>query len=166
MQGINPWWHRVCYFILLMLSTAAGAASIPRDFVAGSYQAVLDAHQGEPFVLIFWSLDCPPCYRELGTLGKLVTEQPDSPLVLVSTDEKRLAQEAASLLEEKGLSAVESWIFAEAFAQPLRFEVDRNWYGELPRSYFFDAAHHRHAASGVLDESELRAWLTQQGVKN
>lgn len=152
--------------LMLMLSTAATAAPVPRDFVPGSYQAILDAHQGQPFVLIFWSLDCPPCYRELATLGKLAAEQADLPLVLVSTDEKHLAQEAASLIEEKGLSAMESWIFADAFAQQLRFEVERNWYGELPRSYFFDAAHHRHGASGVLNESELRSWLTQQGVKD
>jgi len=152
--------------MLLMLSTAVATASTPRDFVPGSYQAILDARQGQAFILLFWSLDCPPCHRELALLGRVVAEKSGLPLVLVATDEKSLRSEVVSLLEEKGLSAVESWIFADDFGQRLRFEVDRHWYGELPRSYFFDTAHHRHAASGILDEGKLRSWLAQQGVKD
>jgi len=148
--------------LLLMLNTATVTAVTLKEFVPGSYQAIIDSRQGEAFILLFWSLDCPPCHRELAMLGQLAKERPGMPLVLVSTDEKRLAEEVVSVLEDNALSAVESWIFSEDFIQRLRFEVDRRWYGELPRSYFFDSRHRRRATSGILDEDELRAWLNQQ----
>lgn len=148
--------------LLLMLSTATASAATLKDFVPGSYQAILDSRRGEAFILLFWSLDCPPCHRELAMLGRLAKVRPGLPLVLVATDEKRLENKVVSVLEENGLAAMESWIFSDDFVQRLRFEVDRRWYGELPRSYFFDPAHRRRAASGILDEEELRAWLSQQ----
>ncbi len=147
----------------MMISGAGAIAATPRDFVPGSYQAILDTRQGEAFILLFWSLDCPPCHRELATLGTFVSQQAGLPLVLVSTDEKAMAHEAAIVLQGKGLAMVESWIFADDFHQRLRFEVDRNWYGELPRSYLFDTDHQRSAYSGVLDRAVLRTWLEQQG---
>ena len=158
--GISRAWRLMA--LLLMLNTAAASAATLKDFVPGSYQAILDSRRGEAVILLFWSLDCPPCRRELAMLGDLANERSALPLVLVSTDEKRLSKEVASVLEENGLSAMESWVFADDFVQRLRFEVDRHWYGELPRSYFFVAAHRRRAASGVLDEDELRGWLSQQ----
>lgn len=150
--------------LVSLMSSPAQANAMPREFVAGSYQAILDARQGKAFVLLFWSLDCPPCHRELAMLGEMLVTQPELPLVLVSTDEPEMAHEVVALLNAKGLSAVESWLYADAFVQRLRFEVDRNWYGELPRSYLFDAVHNRHATSGVLDEEALRSWLVRQGI--
>lgn len=156
-------WRRWCFLALfLLLNTAAASTVTLKEFVPGSYNAILDSRRGEAFVLVFWSLDCPPCRRELAMLGKLAKERAALPLVLVSTDEIHLSNEVASVLEAHSLSAMESWIFSDDFVQRLRFEVDRHWYGELPRSYFFDPAQGRRATSGILDEEELRAWIRQQ----
>jgi thiol-disulfide isomerase/thioredoxin len=161
MTDISRWLRLLMLLLLVSGSGAAGGAL--REFVPGSYQAILDARQGKPLILLFWSLDCPPCHRELSILGSMVAERPELPLVLVSTDGAGMGREVTALLKEKGLSAVESWLYADDFAQRLRFEVDRNWYGELPRSYLFDGAHNRRATSGVFDEGTLRSWLLEQG---
>ena len=37
-----------------------------------------------------------------------------------------------------GLGKVEQWVFADPMPERLRFEIDRRWYGELPRTHFYD----------------------------
>lgn len=163
MSGTNLRWPRLALMgLLLLLPLLVSAAAPPRPFVSGSYQALLDARRGSPFLLIFWSLDCPPCHHELAMLGELKREFPELPLVLVATDAPQMARQVTELLAQKGLAAVESWLYADEFGERLRFEVDRSWYGELPRSYLFDATHQRRAISGVLGEAEVRGWLAQQ----
>jgi hypothetical protein len=61
------------------------------------------------------------------------------------------------------MKGIETWGFADDYAEPLRWSVDKAWHGELPRTYFFDAAHRADARSGRLDEGWVRAWLDRQG---
>ena len=48
--------------------------------------------------------------------------------------------------------------FRDRFAK-LRYGIDPSWFGELPRSYFYDAAHNRLPHSGALNEDHIEAWL-------
>ena len=57
---------------------------------------------------------------------------------------------------------VETWMFADEFAERVRYAVDRTWRGELPRTYLFDAAHRAEARSGKLDQRWLQGWLARQ----
>ena len=50
-------------------------------------------------------------------------------------------------------------MFADSFAERLRFSIDPNWYGELPRSYFFDESHEFKAHSGIVSEALLAEWF-------
>lgn len=131
----------------------------PQPFRSGSLTAIAAAREGKPFVLNLWSINCPPCRGELALLAKLAREHPKVDLVLVAADEPADAGEVQTVLADRGLGAVESWIFDEADAQRLRYEIDSVWYGELPRSYFYDASHKRIAVSGVLKEEQLSAWV-------
>ncbi|HLT63635.1 MAG TPA: hypothetical protein VKZ92_03845, partial [Pseudohongiella sp.] len=92
-------------------------------------------------------------------LGKLKAENPDLPVVLVSTDNISQREDATDYLIEFGLNRMTSWMFADAFAERLRFTIDPQWYGELPRSYLFDADHQAHAHSGMMSEQMVREWL-------
>ena len=95
----------------------------------------------------------------MNMLAKLRKEYPDFNLVLVATDDIARSAEVQAFLLERGLAQVESWMFAEPNPQRLRYEIDSGWYGELPRSYFYDARHERLGVSGALNSEQIQAWL-------
>lgn len=49
-------------------------------------QRILQAHEGKPFVLVIWSLDCEFCRASLDTLARAKQQRPDLDVVTVSTD--------------------------------------------------------------------------------
>lgn len=149
--------------ILLQSSvvTASDSGNVHR-FDSGSYQAILDERQGKPFIMVLWSLDCVHCYAELELLGRFIKTHPDLNLVLVSTDSLADLNEIRPVIQQHGLQDTPLWIFAEAASQRLRFEIDRHWYGELPRNYIFNARHSRRAKSGALSLSDLTEILSAQ----
>ena len=154
-MSARRWWGGV---LIALACSATAVAGAPRLFERGSYAAILEAHREAPLLLVFWSIDCPPCREELAMLGGVLRRHPELPLVLVSTDEPAMAAQVAAAAAEGGVGGVESWIFADGQAQRLRFEVDRGWYGELPRSYLFDAAHRRRGVTGRLSEGQVESW--------
>lgn len=140
--------------LLLLVGVPALAENIER-FDATTFASIKQEYAGQPFLVSLWSIDCPPCLVELDLLGKLVAEQPDFPLVLISTDSIEKIEESRYILEDYGLIGIRSWIFADAFVERLRYTVDPGWYGELPRSYFYTDAHEFSAHSGTLNTELL-----------
>lgn len=149
--------------LLLLLSLLSGiAAAEPlQPFVSGSLQQIVAAQRGKPFVLAFWSLDCSHCQGELQMFGKMLAKQPGVPLVLVSVDSPEQQAEITARLQKYGLSRQRAWVFADPNADKLRYEIDRRWYGELPRSYLYRADGSSEAVSGKLEARQLAAWLQQ-----
>ena len=134
-------------------------------FVAGSLKDIKDAQAGKPFLLMFWSLDCASCMKEMDALAHAVKKHPGLNLVMISTDEDSYGEQVQAMLAKHKLAGVESWIFSGTYAQRLRYEVDPAWFGELPRSYFYDAAHNRLPHSGALTEEHIEAWLAAVKAK-
>lgn len=131
-----------------------------RPFTAQSFAQIKSGRAGQPFVLALWSVDCPPCMVELELLGRMRDQYPgELPLVLVSTDDIALQADAEDFLKDYGLDDMPSWMFADDYAAPLRYSIDPQWFGELPRSYHFDAEHQFEAHSGIMTEAQLRGWL-------
>lgn len=130
-----------------------------QPFLVGSLPSIESAHAQQPFLLVLWSVDCPPCFGELKMLAELRRERDDLRLVLLSADPPPARQEALELLEDYGLLEVESWQFGEAFPERLRHAVDPGWYGELPRSYFYRPGQPRSAHSGMLRREQVERWL-------
>lgn len=130
-----------------------------KAFTADSFAQIKAERAGQPFVLALWSVDCPPCMVELELLGRMREQQPDLPLVLISTDDIALQPDAEDFLRDYGLEDMTSWMFADDYGAPLRFSIDPQWFGELPRSYYFDADHQFEAHSGIMTEAQLRSWL-------
>lgn len=143
-----------------LLPPAPGVAAAPQPFVAGSYARLLETHGDRPFVLSFWSVDCPPCYRELALWGEHRRRETDLPLVLVSTDAPSDAAEIEALLARHGLESADSWVFT-APAQQLRYEIDRRWHGELPRTYLVKNGEVVEAVTGVVDEARIARWMQE-----
>lgn len=151
---------------LLCLGTAnASAEQETKSFVRGSHQQIVSARAGKPFIISFWSLACTNCREDLAMFGKLVKKYRNLDLVLVATDSPEQNQEISQTLRRYRLERAESWVFADSYAERLRFEVDKEWYGELPRTYFFDALGHVVAWSGTLDHAQTERWI-REGGKN
>ncbi len=142
-------------------SAYAAGKDAPRIYQTGSYDQIVSDHKGGCWLLVFWSLDCPPCYQELEYLAGELDQYPLLPLVLISTDGRQYSSEIQSTLDQYGLSAVESWVFGDEPAVGLRYQTDGTWRGELPRSYFFDHRSSRNSHSGTLGRTKLHDWLSQ-----
>lgn len=145
--------------LLTLCSAPLYAENQTQPFKAGTLNEILKARQGKPFMLMFWSLDCTSCMKDLDALSASMKKHPKLDLVMVSTDEAEFSGEVAEVLEKHKLGQVESWIFDESNAQRLRYEVDPSWYGELPRSYFYDAGHNRLPVSGAITTEHIDAWV-------
>ncbi|OJW85481.1 redoxin domain-containing protein [Thiobacillus sp. 65-1402] len=150
----------------LVLAAPAGAGA-PAGFTTDSLAKIKARYAGRPFILNLWSVnECSYCITELTLLGKLAKTQKRLPLVLVATDTPDYAAAMQKTLAPLGLGGVDSWVFDDPIPERLRHAIDPSWYGELPRTYLYDAQHQRETVVGVLSEQRLRAWLRKHKLAN
>jgi peroxiredoxin len=135
----------------------------------GSYQKIIQKYKGKPVVVALWSVSCTHCGADLEIFEHVIKKYSKLNLVLISTDSPE--QEAiirrslskynlVDLREKNSRSGkVESWVFADSYTEKLRFDIDAQWYGELPRTYFFNADGKMTAISGVLEEEKVEQWI-------
>ncbi|OGS92010.1 MAG: hypothetical protein A2Z95_03850 [Gallionellales bacterium GWA2_60_18] len=152
----------LCLALLLASQSVAFAAQELKPFVRGSYQQIVSARAGKPFIVAFWSVNCTYCAAELSMFGKLLEKYRGLDLVLVSTDTPPDEPAITATLAKFALGKAENRVFADSHADRLRYEVDSEWYGELPRTYFFAAQEDAKAASGKLEQAEVERWIKQQ----
>jgi len=152
----------LCLAVLFCIPSTTVAAQEIKPFVRGSYQQIISARQGKPFVVNFWSLSCGYCMVELDMFKKLAGKYPKLDLVLVSTDTPDEEKALSAALVKMASRKTETWVFADSFSERLRFEVDKKWQGELPRTYFFDAKGKVNAISGKVEQKEVEQWIKEQ----
>ena len=146
--------------IIPVFSTLSQAGLKP--FEVGSIRQILAARQGQTFLLVLWSVDCPSCLRELEQLKQLREKFRPKGLVLISTDELKYQSAAEAILDATDLDGFDNWIFGDRYRASLRYQIDPNWHGELPRAYYYSADHQRTGHSGLLNREHLENWLKQQ----
>lgn len=144
---------------LLMLAPHATAEMKLSDFKVESYKKIVTRYQDSSFLMVLWSVDCPPCIEELPTLGKFHQLYPKANLIMVSTDDEYHKDEIQQLMHKHGLDDINQWVFSGVPLQAMRYAIDPTWYGELPRSYFHHKQHKRQAKSGRLGEDVLSTWI-------
>ena len=153
----------LCLMVLSFVPPPAWAAQEVKPFVRGSYRQIVSARQGKPFIVNFWSLSCGYCMAELDMLKKLSRKYPKLDLVLISTDTLEEEKELVSdVMAKLSLGKADAWVFADSYTERLRFEVDKQWQGELPRTYFFDAKGKVNAISGKVEQKEVEQWIKEQ----
>jgi hypothetical protein len=96
-----------------------------------------------------------PLWRELQA------RYPGVRVVLVAADNPGEGERIKRFLERHDPGPVESWRYADDFEERIRHSIDPKWRGELPRTYFFDAAHKVEARTGVPDEKWTREWFAR-----
>lgn len=144
---------------LMWLPLSVTAEPVIKPFTAGSYQQILDANAKQPLLLAIWSIDCPSCLKDMDILGKLHDKHPQLKIVMLATDDAEALPDIKRIIETHKLSGLENWAFASDNPEKLRYEIDPGWYGELPRTYFFDAAHQRIGKSGAMALEDFEAQL-------
>ncbi|MBU2098450.1 MAG: TlpA family protein disulfide reductase [Gammaproteobacteria bacterium] len=146
--------------LILGATHVALADSTPADniepFGPQTFAELKAQFAGKPFVVSLWSVDCAPCRVELDMLGQMKKADPEFPLLVISTDSIENREDAADILDEYQLADETTWMFADSFVERLRFSIDPAWYGELPRSYFYDAEHNMMSHSGILTLEKFR----------
>ena len=157
--------HFVLWLILSCMFASA-YADIPKPFFSDSLRELETTYKDKPFLLSIWSLSCAPCVDELKTLGRLKKIHPDLNLVLLSADNPELANEAHQFLTKVELQDVNSWIYGSNQPERLRYAIDKNWYGEMPRSYFYSKDGKRQSVSGVIKEQILKNWIVTHFESN
>ena len=113
----------------------------------------------QPLIISFWSIDCPYCINDLKKLGKALSKNTNVKLITVCVDGKESAKKAERILSQANLPKHEQYQYAEVDEDRLRYNIDPVWYGELPRTYFYDAAHQVTPLSGKISNSFLDKWF-------
>lgn len=153
------------YLAAALLVCSAGLAQAQERFIQtfnpGSLQQIMRENAAQPFVLAIWSVDCPSCLKDMLVINELRQKHPDLKIIMLSTDEPTAMQTVKGILARNDLSEVENWIFGTADAQKLRYEIDPSWYGELPRTYFYDKSGNRTAKSGALRIDEFETLIAK-----
>ena len=148
--------------VALLAATAAGAGEL-RVFDADSMRAIEREYAGSPFIVALWATDCPPCRRELALLSSFSADHPEVPVVLIATDPYDNAEAVDEVLESFALPGADTWCFGRAGAERLRYTIDPDWRGEMPRSYLYAEDGERLGISGPISRELLQRWLGHAG---
>ena len=165
MTNIGKWLLRAV-LAAYVIYTGAGAiakADDIRPFVRGSWREIVAAGAGKPAIFHFWGLTCAPCLVELPQWGALRREIPDVRLVMIGADPAPAnADGLTAQLKKAGLSDVESWAFADSFAERLRYEINPKWRGEMPYTVLVGRNGSVTAMTGIADLRAVRNWFKSE----
>jgi thiol-disulfide isomerase/thioredoxin len=128
-------------------------------FDMNTRQVIEKRYIDQPLIISFWSIDCPYCIDDLKKLGKALSKNTNVQLITVCVDGKESAKKAERILSQANLPKHEQYQYAEVDEDRLRYNIDPAWYGELPRTYFYDAAHQVTPLSGKISNSFLDKWF-------
>ena len=143
---------------LIFGSSVAFAESIA--FNKEQLIALKKENMGKQWLMLLWSVDCPPCFKELAIIQKLQRQHDDLAVVIINTDASdEINTERSDIIEKFDLTTVTNYHFVDGKGDQSRFYIDPNWYGELPRSYFVESDGKFHGKSGLIAEELLIQWL-------
>lgn len=151
-------------FAAFILAQAGATAAELHPLGRGDVARLLADRPGRPVVLTLWSIDCPHCKSTLRQLAALSKANPHFDLLVVSTDNPGERKKIAAMLAANGLGGRDTWVFGDEAPERLRYEIDRRWGGEMPRTYLYDADRKVTAISGTVGEEALADWLARNGI--
>ena len=98
--------------------------------------------------------------------GKLLHERSDLELVVINADlVPNEAGAVTAVLAQTGLATAENWTFGDGFVERLRYEIDPQWQGEIPRTMLIARDGAVTTIEGVADLKEVGGWLEGQRLR-
>ncbi|WP_444994358.1 TlpA family protein disulfide reductase [Aliikangiella sp. IMCC44359] len=146
--------------ILALLVSLHSQAKL-RVFAENSLSHIKKSYQSEAFIMVLWSIECTPCRAELALLSKIKKQYPQLNIALIATNDINAEIELNKILQQSGLDQTNNWAFSPDQYQALKYQIDPDWYGEMPRSYFYNSNHQRLAISGKLTQEMIIQWIKQ-----
>lgn len=151
-----------CLALIATGWVAASAATL-KPFVRGSWAQLRKAHQDKPLLVHFWGVTCVPCLGELPKWGDLQRERPTVDVVLVAADPVPVTdRQVQGALAKAKLDTADNWMFADEFAERLRYQVNPDWAGELPYSILIAPDGTTRAIYGIVDFGQINRWIDVQ----
>ena len=150
---------KILLFLLVFSNFSFAYEFMP--FEINTRNVIEKKYLNQPLIISFWSIDCPYCIDDLKKLGKALSKNKNVKLITVCVDGKESAKKAERILNLAHLPEHERYQYAEVDEDKLRYSIDPTWYGELPRTYFYDTAHQVTPLSGKISNSFLDAWLNK-----
>lgn len=144
--------------VLILSSFLASANESP--FQPKTMNTLKERFSGQNWLIVLWSLDCPPCFKELALIQQLKQKHGKLPIVIINADDDdSLRDERTAVIKQFKLETLAHYYFTEASASTYRYKIDKHWSGELPRSYFVDAQGKFQGKSGLLHNEQIQQWL-------
>ena len=154
MRGLKILLANVFCIMLTTISPMSEATSTQLN--KQTWQETKKQNLNKKWIAVFWSLECPPCFKELKSISQMLKEDSDLNVVLVNTDsDDELIHEMDQVITQYELNTLALFHFADEQATQSRYIVDPTWYGELPRSYFFNKLGQSQGRSGLIDKQIL-----------
>ena len=150
---------KILLFLLFFSNFSFAYEFMP--FEINTRNVIEKKYLNQPLIISFWSIDCPYCIDDLKKLGKALSKNKNVKLITVCVDGKESAKKAERILNLAHLPEHERYQYAVVDEDKLRYSIDPTWYGELPRTYFYDTAHQVTPLSGKISNSFLDAWLNK-----
>lgn len=146
-------------FLFLLFFSRFSFAYDFMPFDMNTRKAIEKRYIDQPLIISFWSIDCLYCLDDLKKLSKALSKNTNVKLITVCVDGKESAKKAERILSQANLPKHEQYQYAEVDEDRLRYNIDPTWYGELPRTYFYDATHQVTPLSGKISNSFLDKWF-------
>ena len=156
-------WQR-CIIFWIFLFFAQGVQAEVKPFLKGSLSSILEESKGIQTAIIFWSVTCSPCIQEMYLWKELVQKDPELNLVFVSTDMISTSDKISKILNRFELEDHASWAFADSFVEKIRFDVDPQWYGELPLTFLLSTNGNMQKVIGMVEDQDLKQWGSPLGT--
>ena len=84
-------------------------------------------------------------------------------VVTISADlVPNLPDATRSMLDKAGLATAENWIFGDGFVERLRFEIDPDWQGDIPRTMLVSKEGTITTIEGSAKMTDLERWSDHQ----
>lgn len=145
----------------MLLASSLLLPAVASDAFSGKVLQQLELqHENKRWLLLMWSLECPPCFKELAAVAKLKADDANIAIILVNTDDDdSMTKEREQVLTSMNLTQVPSYYFPDQQSMALRYAIDPQWHGELPRSFFYNETGQQKGHSGLLKGAQIKTWL-------
>lgn len=150
----------LCATAMLAGAPPAGADLLPYE--AGQWQSLLAKGKGSPLLVHFWGFSCPPCIEELPAWANFVHSHPGLNAVFIEVDP--MAEEMTrSTLTSARLIDADNLANVAYFDEYFRYEIDPQWFGELPITLLIDANGTVRKLRGTADFGAIDRWVSNGG---
>ena len=145
----------LCAMTMLAAAQPAGAELLPYE--TGQWHSLLAGGQGKPLLVHFWGFSCPPCIEELPAWADFMRAHPGLNAVFIEVDQVPEEMTRSTLTSARLIDA-DNRANVAYFDEYFRYEIDPQWFGELPITLLIDANGKARKLRGTANFAAIDRW--------